>query len=231
VWFKVRKSLSASYQLHLVTIAGFGGTAPVEAPVSEKARDALTKYCRGLHRPILLGHSYGAFLALWVAARSSVAIERVIAVDGLPYFPTVFDLGATPKSLRQQAEQQRQEIAGEPWSPQPYFDEHIMDGDDAAYMTETTAHPDLAAAGDVRYETLTIDIRDEMPGIKCPVLSIAAGQPWLKSPEDVPGIEQFYRERLGDIEHLEVVVAERARHFVMIDDPDFFIETVTAFAG
>lgn len=233
VWFKVHEPLSRSFQLHLVTVPGFGGTPRIEPPVSPKVRDALSDYCSGLEGAVLLGHSYGAFLALWTAARSSDAVSVLIAVDGLPYFPTVWDLGATPESLRDRAEQERNKMAAGPPQPKPgetYFDQNIIDPKDAAYMNETTPKSDPVAMGDIRYEILTTDIRAEMSNIRVPTLFIAAGQPWVKKPEDVQGVENFYRERMGDIEGAELVVAERSRHFVMIDDPDFFVGTLERLA-
>lgn len=195
-------------------------------------RDALGQYCSGLEGPVLLGHSYGAFLALWTAARKSDAISGLIAVDGLPYFATLIDLDATPASMKERAERERSEFAAGQPAPAPgksYFDQHVIDPADADYMNRTTPRSDPIAMGDVRYEGYTTDIRPEMPNIRVPTLFIAAGQPWVQTPEDVKSVEDYYLERMGEIVGLRLVVAERARHFVMIDDPDFFLKTVTGF--
>lgn len=233
VWFRVRQQLAARYQLHLITVAGFGGTPSVVPPVSPKVRDELAAYCSALDRPTLIGHSYGGFLTLWTAAKASDALTSIVVVDGGPYFPTVFDLSATPDSLRDRAEvERRQMAAGRDPSEEPaetYFDQHIIEREHATYINETTPKPDPATTGDVWYEILTTDIRPEMPNIQVPCLYIAAGQPWIKSPEDVKGIEKFCRERLGEIPSLQLIVAERARHFVMIDDPEFFLDQVLPF--
>ena len=83
--------------------------------------------------------------------------------------------------------------------------------------------------GDIRYEILTTDIRPEMANIRCPVQYIAAGKPWIKAPDDVATLSEFYLDRIGDIADLEFVIAEKARHFVMVDDPEFFLEAVRRF--
>ncbi len=233
VWFKVREPLAKNYELHVVTVPGFGGAPGVDPPVSPKVRDALADHCASLGGAVLLGHSYGAFLSLWTAARRPDAIRAVVAVDGLPYFPTLFDINATPEAMKSRAEKERAEMAAgskEDLKPGPtYFDQHILDPEDAAYLNQSTPKPDPTAMGDVRYETLTTDIRPEMSRIKCPVHYIAAGLPWIKGPDDIPEIRDFYLQRIGEIAHFEFVIAKSARHFVMIDDPEFFLQEIERF--
>lgn len=232
VWFKVRESLSSEFELHLVTVPGFGGMSRVEAPVMPKVIEALGRYSSSLDNPVLIGHSFGGTLTLGVAARFPNVLKGGVVVDGLPYSPTVFDVNATVESMRERAEQLRDEIlnASPPVPGQPtYFDEHIMDPTDAAYMNETTPGADRSAMADMRFEGMTVDLRPEMPNIRAPVLVMGAGQPWLKSPGDLEGIRTWYLDRLVTIARLDLRIAERARHFVMIDDPDWFVSTLTEF--
>lgn len=236
VWFKVRNALAVSYELHLVTVPGFGGTAPIDPPISPSVRDALADYCASLGGAVLLGHSYGAFLSLWTAARRPGVVAGVIAVDGLPYFPTIFDIDATPGTMREYAEKERTAIvAGPPPGPDDeptYFDEHVIDPADASYLNKSVLTADPTTAGHVRYEMLTTDTRPEMSRIRCPVHYLAAGLPWLERPEDpaeLSVMREFYLRRLGAIADLDLVIAERARHFVMIDDPEFFLHQVDRF--
>lgn len=233
VWFKVRESLARDFELHMITVPGFGGTPGVDPPVLPKLRDAIGEYCAALGDPVLLGHSLGGTLTLWIAARR-FAIRAAVVVDGLPYFPTVFDIDATPESMKDRAEALRDEISAEPASPKAgptYFDQHIIDPKDAAFMNETTPKSDSKAMGNIAYEQFTTDFRSELHNIGVPTLIIGAGQPWIKSPDDVKGFVDWSRTRMGNIPDVELVVAERARHFIMIDDPDWFLETVKAFVA
>lgn len=234
VWFKVRKRLSERFELHLVTLPGCGGAPKVNAPVMPKMIDAISQYCSSLDRPILIGHSIGGTLTLGVASQYPDAVKGAVVIDGLPYFATVFDVNATPDSMARRAEQSRDEIMNAP-PPTPgtrtYFDEHIVDPADAAYMNETTRPADRTTMAHLRFESLTTDLRPEMPNIKVPVLAIAAGQPWLKTAEDLAPIRQGSLDRLGEIADLELQIAERARHFVMIDDPDWFLGKVADFVA
>lgn len=110
-----------------------------------------------------------------------------------------------------------------------YFDQHIIDPNDASYLNRACPKADAHAMGDIRYEILTTDIRPEMRDIRCPVQYIAAGKPWIKAPEDVASLTEFYLHRIGEIADLEFVIAEEARHFVMVDDPRFFLQVVHRF--
>jgi len=63
------------------------------------------------------------------------------------------------------------------------------------------------------------DITDKVSSITAPVLLVLADG----------GLQARYRKQAAGIDNLEVVVIPRAKHFVMLDDPDAFTKTLTAF--
>jgi pimeloyl-ACP methyl ester carboxylesterase len=76
--------------MHVVTLAGFAGVPPTDTePFLSRTRDAILQSIRdeGLERPALVGHSLGAFLALWIAATAPERMGPVIAMDGVPFLP------------------------------------------------------------------------------------------------------------------------------------------------
>lgn len=101
VWDEVAAYYEDRYELHLVTIAGFGNDRNIESPHVLKAiRNAVIEYVKSeeLYKPILMGHSMGGFLSLWAAVEAPGVFDKIISVDGLPYFPVLAMPGITAET-------------------------------------------------------------------------------------------------------------------------------------
>src|SRR5690606_40032442 len=100
VWARTAAALEGRYRVHLVTVRGFGETAPagnaeglVSAPVAAEIRRYIEE--QGLRRPALIGHSMGGQVALRVAADAGDRIGKVMVVDASPFFPSLISPGST----------------------------------------------------------------------------------------------------------------------------------------
>src|SRR5262245_42906565 len=89
VWDGVVDHFKDRYTCHVVTLAGFAGQPPLSKPSLATVRDGILAYLNEhrLDRPVVVGHSLGAFLAFWLAATAPERIGPVIAVDGVPFLP------------------------------------------------------------------------------------------------------------------------------------------------
>src|SRR4051812_44907803 len=69
VWDGTVAHLKDHYECHVLTLAGFAGQPRIENPFLETVRNDLTAYIRQhkLDHSIIIGHSLGGFLALWLA--------------------------------------------------------------------------------------------------------------------------------------------------------------------
>ena len=74
---------------------------------------------------------------------------------------------------------------------------------------------------------ISTDLRKELRNITTPVLLLAAsgGMP----EEYASGIRERYEAKVAAAPDHRVVVATDARHFIMLDDPEFFFSTVDTF--
>ena len=99
----------------------------------------------------------------------------------------------------------------------------ITDSGDIERMVEASSQTDPASVGRAMAELLTTDVRPLLSTIQVPVLLIQAAD----SGASEAGRESFARqvESVADIRH---VVANRGRHFVQLDDPDFVASQVLA---
>ena len=109
VWDSTVARYQDRYTLHVLTLAGFGGPAPVGAPFLSRVRDEVIAYLREqkLQRTVIVGHSLGGFLGFWIAATAPDLIGGLVAVDGVPFLPALGNPAATAESSRPQAEQMK----------------------------------------------------------------------------------------------------------------------------
>jgi N-formylmaleamate deformylase len=70
VWDEVVAHVGTRYRCHVLTLAGFAGVPAVDGPLLPRVRDEIIAYIKEtkLDHPVLVGHSLGGFLALWVGS-------------------------------------------------------------------------------------------------------------------------------------------------------------------
>jgi pimeloyl-ACP methyl ester carboxylesterase len=236
VWKDAVSHLRKRHDCHVLELAGFAGRKPVPAPSFLTAvRDDLIRHVREerLERPVVIGHSLGGVIALWAAATAPDVFGGVVSVDGVPFLPALRDAAVTVEGAQPQAEALRRMYAA-------------MKGDDlevagrisAATMVRSSWEADriarwmrvsdAATVGQALYEALTTDLRDVVSAIRVPTLVIAAAD---HAGDDAgrAAIAAAYEAQVRRIPEHRVVLAAKARHFVMLDDPPFLRKTIDAF--
>ncbi|MBA4157914.1 MAG: alpha/beta hydrolase [Gemmatimonadetes bacterium] len=235
VWDATVEAFSGEYDMHVLTLAGFAGAPPTGAdPFLVTTRDAIIAYIREQQReaPVLVGHSLGAFLSLWIAATAPELVGPVIAVDGVPFLTALGDTTMTPEQAAPQANGMRAKFAG--MSSEALAAQTRMavtqQARDTAWHTRAAqwgAASDPAAAGRAVAEMMTTDIRSDVARITSPVLLFLAGG--ALTPQQRDTMMQRYRSQIAGVRDGHVVAAENARHFLMLDEPEFFHATMRAF--
>ncbi len=102
VWKETVQHLQSRYECHVLTLAGFAGTPAIDAPVLKSVRDEIIKYTREkkLYKPVLIGHSLGSFMALWVSSTAPDLFGKLVCVDGMPFLSALNDPAANADSLK-----------------------------------------------------------------------------------------------------------------------------------
>lgn len=69
VWDGVVAHYQDQFECHVFTLAGFAGVPTIDGPLLSKVRPALAAYIRDKHldKPVVVGHSLGGVLSLWMA--------------------------------------------------------------------------------------------------------------------------------------------------------------------
>ncbi len=237
VWARTAAALEGRYRVHLVTVRGFGETAPggnaeglVSAPVAAEIRRYIEE--QGLRRPALIGHSMGGQVALRVAADAGDRIGKVMVVDASPFFPSLISPGSTAADV-------------EPLARIAYQGLMLL-GDQALRTQAASMGLELGGAadnvlgglgwqgGDRRvlaqglYEVMTTDLRSRLPLIEAPVTVVYGWSPDDRSPrshvDDLFSAGYRSLPRPAAFERVE-----GAEHMVMIDRPRQFQAAVDRF--
>lgn len=90
----------------------------------------------------------------------------------------------------------------------------------------TTSHP--AAVADGMFEVATTDLRDSVAAIRSPLLVLGS---WygFKGMSTRDAVEANFRTQYAKVGRWSFATADSARHFLMLDDPDWTWGRVDAF--
>lgn len=206
----------AGVQAHVLTLSGFAGTAPIKPPLVAKTRRELVRYIRSnkLKDPIIVGHSLGGFIAYWLAATAPDVVGAIVVVDAGPrYFADDEEARLLRNTWAQAGDDEL------PVQVRTVFSWMTNNPKHVAPFIEQIAKSDRQTIGDAVYELVKTDITDRVPSITAPVLLVLADG----------GLQGRYRKQAAGIDDLQVVVVPKAKHFVMLDDPEAFAKVLSAF--
>jgi pimeloyl-ACP methyl ester carboxylesterase len=235
VWESTAAHFAGRYQLHIVTLAGFGGEpAPKSASLDAVRRDLLAYIAAArLDHPVVVGHSLGGFMAYWLAATAPDAIGAVVALDGVPFLGEYFTPGATVETSRPGARKVESYMAS--LAPEPFAAETrqalammITDPKDLEAVAKDSTRSSPAMVGARMAELLTTDLRESVARIEAPTLFVGSGA-GAKTATERDALFAHAERQLAKIPRHTVVVASGARHFVMLDAPEFVFSTIDAF--
>ncbi len=246
VWKDTVAKLEGSHRVYVLTLAGFDGTQ-VPARMTDlmaQADASLLKLIRSrkIDRPVLIGHSLGGTLAIGFAEKHPDLISGVVAVDGLPIFPGFEHMPAEQrKAAAANMQQSISQASAEQFQQQQvgYMQTMgVLDGEAAQRFGALQARSDPRVVAQFMYEDLSTDLRGDLAQIRVPLLEISPyNEPDIKAAAAsgrMPMLSEqqkadYYRQLLKGTPRLKVVSISPARHFVMLDQPERFIEVLDAF--
>jgi N-formylmaleamate deformylase len=235
VWDGTVAHFKDHYECHVLTLAGFAGQPAIGTPFLEQVRAGIAKYIgdQKLDHPIIIGHSLGGFMAFWVGATIPQQVGPIISVDGMPFLPALFNPDATPESARAFAEQYRSMYASK--TPEQFMALNrsalvsmITDPKDVDAVDATSKKSDPQAVGEAFYELMTTDLRQPIKAIQTPVLLLGATAA-IPDAQQRAVMEGGYRQEVAAIPNHQVVFAPKAKHFIQLDEPQFFYAQVESF--
>ncbi len=234
VWNGTVAHFKDKYQCHVLTLAGFAGQPRIDAPFLETVRTELAAYIRShkMEKPVIVGHSLGGFLALWIASSEPGLTGPLVIVDSLPFLPAVYNPAATAEGSKPMAEQMRAGMAAgkEAFLKQSEVSVKSMvtKPDDVATVMGWAAKTDPVAAGDAMYDMFTHDLRDNIASIDSPTLVLGT---WIGYKEYATRdqVEQNFKTQYAKLKNAKIVLSDSSRHFIMLDDPTWLLGQMDAF--
>ena len=227
-------TLRARHRVFTVQVNGFGGDDP-RANVKAGMLDGIVAELDGfvrerqLGRVAVVGHSMGGLAGMMLAARRPQSVGRLMVVDALPFFGSLFDVSATPEALAPQAARMRDATAADHGKPTP---EVTTDPGGIWSMTPAgriqvarwSRAADRRAVATGLYEAMTTHVGPQLGKVTARPFTVlyAAGagpraeeiwqQAYRGSPATLTGIPASY-------------------HFIMLDQPQAFAAELERFLG
>lgn len=215
VWNDTVEHLGDDYQTHVLTLAGFAGTPPIDKPLSATVRKELTRYIRSrrLERPVIVGHSMGGFIAYWLAVNFPENTGPVVIVDAGPALSG--DLEYAKRIRDNWAQMDDEEFARR---TRFMYQGMARNRKALAPIAKQAALSDRRTLGNAVYEMLATNLTRRMKEIESPVLVVLA--------------DGYFRQRItrqvAEIPDKEIVVFD-AGHFVMLDVPKAWFRALDEF--
>jgi N-formylmaleamate deformylase len=237
VWDETVARYQRQYQCHIISLAGFGGLAPqqpVPAHLLQDTRDQLLAYVKTQHlsRPVVIGHSLGGFLALWMAATDPTALGPLEIVDSLPFLSAIQSPAATAETARPQAEQLRQQMSQGRRSLAASRAVSASMVTDSARITQVArwgAASDPATVAQAMYDMYTTDLRADIARIQQPVLVLGTWAAYKQYGATKESTRAIFTQQYAKLPQARIEMSEAGRHFVMYDDPAWFFGQTDAF--
>ena len=237
VWDETLKNLKGKYEYHVITLPGFAGQEPIETDnYLMTIGDELIDYIKSekLKSSVVIGHSLGGFLALYIGSKEPDLVAKLVVVDGLPFLGGIQNPSATPESVKQMAESQRKNM--ETQSSEQYetmqpqmLASMVNDKEDIETIMEWGRQSDQKTVAQAMYELYQTDLRGEISKIKAPTLVLGAWIAYKNYGATRESTEQVYRSQFKSMENYQLKMTDEGKHFIMLDDPEFFYTQVNSF--
>jgi pimeloyl-ACP methyl ester carboxylesterase len=235
VWDQAIASLGGHYRVHLVQVAGFGGTPArgnAEGPVLPGLVEELHAYIAANHlrRPAIVGHSVGGLITLMLAAGHPDDVGKAMVVDALPFYALLFSPQATVAAMEPQAAQIRDAVAAmsdDAWRAQQTATSARLatTTEGRARLVADSMAADRSVVARMLYEDAVTDMRPALVRIRAPLTIVYAVSPVASEAEYGALVRSGYAGVAG----ARFVPVERSLHFIMLDQPTRFAAVLGAF--
>jgi len=236
VWDSTAERLKSKYRLHVVQIRGFGDAAgpnaegPVLPRVVEDIHGFIADCITGQDRPApaIIGHSLGGLTAMMIAARTPKDVGKLMVVDSLPFFGTLFGPTATVATVEPQAAAMQKMIAAKPSAEADEQTLQIMSATEAgrAQVKAWTATADSKVAAQLIYDDMTTDLRPELGAISAPFTML---YPFDASAMPAEMVDGLYKGAFATAKTATLKRIDDSRHFIMLDQPEAFAAAIDDF--
>ncbi|MCC2548629.1 alpha/beta hydrolase [Hymenobacter sp. BT175] len=236
VWNETVAHYQKQYQCHIISLAGFGGT-PAQASTDnllQGVRDQLLAYIKTqkLNKPVIVGHSLGGFLGLWLSTTQPDAVGPLVIVDSLPFMAAIQNPDLTAEQAKPMAEGMRKQMSR---GKMPMAQQRMM----VTSLITDTARISLAArwgqasdpatVAQAMYDMSTTDLRQDLARIQQPVLVLGAWAAYKQYGSTMESTRAIFARQYAALPQHRIEMSEAGKHFLMWDDTQWFLGQADAF--
>ncbi len=225
VWRPLAQRLAATHRVHLVQLAGFAGEPWTngDGAFVQPVVDELARYAATLNRPAVIGHSMGGLTGLMLAQQHPEAVGRVMSVDSLPFFSTLYGPTATAETAKPFAEQAAAGILNADAAGYRVQQERTAAGmmrseAGRADMVEWSMASDRQAMASAIRDVMTTDARPGLAAMTTPVWAVYAADANGGTPAAMA--DGMWGREYAALPGVKLVRVDDSRHFIMTDQPE-----------
>lgn len=239
VWNETVEKYKNTYEIHVFTLAGFGGVKPIASEtILEEVKTKLIAYIKKhkTKNSVLVGHSIGGFTSLLIALEDETLVSKIIIVDSLPFLAGAYNPQATEEvvkstygTLKQMympmdsvtlRNTLKQSLGG-----------MMRNKENLDFVLKDAAKSDRKTLGYTMFEMMSNDLRDDLAKLKTPTLILTN---WNKPLPQFPNFtraekEKMYQEQYKNCTSCTLKIIDEAEHFIMLDNPTVFFREVSNF--
>ncbi len=232
-WRATAERLKDRYRLHLVQVNGFAGEpsgANASGPVLIPVAEAIDAYIASQHLApaVVIGHSLGGTIGLYLAERHPDHLKKVLLVDALPFFGVIIGgPQATPDSLAPMINA----IRSSPPQPAASADRQVaamVTGEtDRARVIGWSHASDPHVVQNAFADDLSLDLRPGLAATQTPITLLYPDNASLGLPAGAA--DRLYQGAFASLPNRTLTRIDASRHFIMYDQPAVFAAALDAF--
>jgi pimeloyl-ACP methyl ester carboxylesterase len=220
-------------------LAGYAGVTPLEAEeILPVIKDSLTAYIRKnkSKSSILIGHSIGGFLAMWMASENNNLVDRILIVDALPFLSAAMNPSMTEELAKTSFAMYKNfydtmDSATVENNQRMVLQGMIKNEEKVDFVLKESIKSDRRTMGVTMYELMGKDLRDDIVSITIPAKVLTS---WDEGYDTLVGMTKEKKQALyaGQYklwQNNKLGLIDNSRHFIMLDNPQAFYNEIDLF--
>jgi pimeloyl-ACP methyl ester carboxylesterase len=182
---------------------------------------------------VVIGHGLGGTVALSLAEAQPSLVGPIVIVDSVPFLGGMSSPETTPEMAAKQSDAMHQDmLTATPEQRNAYarslLASMISDPAKVDVAVQWYSQSDPRTVANSFSDLLSIDLRPELDRIDVPVLVFGT---WIAHKQFATReqVEQTFRRQYSGLRDWRLVLLDRARHFVMWDDPQTMFKQTDEF--
>ena len=239
VWNETVEKYQDTYQIHVITLAGFGGVKPIASDtILQEVKSELITYIKEhkTKNSILIGHSIGGFTSLLIGIDEQNLVSKIIIVDSLPFLAGAYNPTVTEEVVKlsygtlKEMYMSMDSIALRNTLKQS-LSGMMRNKEKLDFVLNEAAKSDRRTLGYTMFEMMSTDIRESIQNIKTPTLILTN---WNKPIPQFPNFTRtekmkMYQQQYEKCTSCTLKIIDKAEHFIMLDNPTEFYKEVSNF--